>query len=169
MLTALLFSAALVFSTGAPDNQGAPLSWRYTCYNVREPSPPVSWSGAPDSAQSMLLVLDAPDRPLGVDVHWLVFNLPPQAGGLPEDTPKQPRLDDGAVQGRNDMGGNGYLAPCPPIGTAFTYRFTLYALNTLLDLGPDASADDVLNAAMGHVLDQAQLSGTYLRPAWPWG
>lgn len=168
MLSALIFSAALAFSTGALDTQGASFSWRYTCYNVREPSPPVSWGSTPD-AQSMLLVLDAPERPNGVNVHWLVFNLPPQAGGLAEDTPKQPRLDNGAVQARNDLGGNGYAAPCPPIGTPFTYRFTLYALDASLDLGPEATADDVLNAAMGHVLDQAQITGTYLRPAWPWG
>jgi Raf kinase inhibitor-like YbhB/YbcL family protein len=169
MLSALFLSAALTLSTGALDSQGAQFSWRYTCYNVREPSPPVSWTGVPDGSQTLVLVLDAPDRPLGIGTHWLIFNIPPQLGGLPENIPKDAHLDSGAVQGRNDTGSIGYTAPCPPVLTSFTYQFTLYALDTVLTLGPDATSDAVLNAATGHILDQTQVSGPYLRPAWPWG
>jgi Raf kinase inhibitor-like YbhB/YbcL family protein len=79
------------------------------------------------------------------------------------------RLDNGAVQGRNDAGRIGYAAPCPPIGTGYSYQFTLYALDASLELGPGAGVADVLSAATGHILDQAQIGGVYLRPGWPWG
>jgi len=168
-LHVFLLAAALSISTGALDFQGAPFSWRYTCYNVREPSPPLAWSGAPDGTQSFALLLEAPERPDGIGVQWLVFNVPADAVGLPEDVPKIGRLDTGALQGLNDQGRAGYSAPCPPIGSPFVYRFTLFALDGSLDLGPEATAAMLRGAATGHVLDQAQISGTYLRPAWPWG
>ena len=148
---------------------GGPMSWRYTCYNVREPSPPLSWSAVPAGTRSLSIVVDAPERPGGILTHWLIFNLPSDLTQLPEDVPKTQRLDNGAIQGRNDFGGIGFAAPCPPILTAATYRFVLYALNVNLDLPTSASEDDFLRVAAGHVLAQAQISGTYLRPAWPWG
>ena len=159
----------MTLSTGALDFQGAQFSWRYTCYNANEPSPPLSWSGAPDGTQSFAVVLDAPERPGGVGVNWLIFNVPADSSGLPEGVPKVGQLDNGAVQGVNDLGRNGYTAPCPPVLTPYTYRFTLYALDAQLGLGPEATASDVQTATLGHVLDQAQITGIYLRPAWPWG
>jgi len=113
--------------------------------------------------------MDAPQRPGGFFSHWVIFNLPPDLNQLPEIVPKTDRLDNGAVQGRNDFGGIGFAAPCPPILTTATYIFTLYVLDTTLDLPPGASEPDVQRAAARDVLAQAQISCTYLRPAWPWG
>ena len=161
-------SGPLTLSTPA-FGPGGPISWRYTCYNVLEPSPPLSWSDVPAGTRSLAVVVDAPERPGGIFTHWLIFNLPSDLTRLPEDVPKMERLDNGAFQGRNDFGGIGFAAPCPPVLTVATYRFALYALNASLDLSPGASEADVLRAAAGHVLAQAQISGTYLRPAWPWG
>jgi Raf kinase inhibitor-like YbhB/YbcL family protein len=160
--------ASLQLTTAAFD-PGGPYSWRYTCYNALEPSPPVNWSGIPTEIGSLALVLEAPDKPAGILTHWLIFNIPPAAPGLDEAVPKIETLDNGARQSRNDFGTIGYGAPCPPLLTPFTYRFTLYALDAPLDLPPGASADAFGPAINGHVIDSVHIDGTYLRPAWPWG
>jgi Raf kinase inhibitor-like YbhB/YbcL family protein len=159
---------ALILSTAAFAPGGA-ISWRYTCYNVVEPSPPLAWSGVPPGAGSLAVVLDAPDRPGGIFTQWLLFNVPTDLTQLPEGMPKIERLDNGALQGRNDFGGLGFAAPCPPVLTTASYRLSLYALDASLDIAPGASESDFVQAAAGHVMDQVQISGTYLRPAWPWG
>jgi Raf kinase inhibitor-like YbhB/YbcL family protein len=148
---------------------GAAFSWRYTCYNALEPSPPLDWSGIPPSAASLAVLLEAPQRPAGIDAHWLIFNIPADVVGLPEAEPKVERLGNGARQARNDFGNVGYGAPCPPLLTPFTYRFTLYVLDGPLDLPSDISADVFRQSIDGHVVDQVHIDGTYLRPAWPWG
>ena len=149
--------------------EGGPFSWRYTCYNALEPSPPLDWSGVPAESGSLAVVLDAPERPAGIGTHWLIFNLSTELPGLAEGVPKTELLDGGARQGRNDFGTIGYGAPCPPLLTPFTYRFTLYAVDGPLDLPPGADADAFDQAIDGHVVDSVQIDGIYLRPAWPWG
>lgn len=160
--------AALTLTTPA-FQPGGPLSWRYTCYNANEPSPPLAWSGMPDGTVSLGIVMDAPDRPDGIFTQWVIFNLPASLTELPEGVPRLPTLDNGAIQGRNDFGRLGFSAPCPPVLTTATYRLALFALDTTLDLPPGASEDDVLAASNGHVLARVQVTTTYLRPAWPWG
>ena len=148
---------------------GGPMSWRYTCYNANEPSPPLEWSDIPTGTASLAVVVDAPEHPGGIDVHWLLFNLPPDLTSLPEGVPKTDSLDNGAAQGRNDFGKIGFSAPCPPVLTTAIYRITLYALDQTLDLSSAPSASAFTDAIAGHVLASGDISGTYLRPAWPWG
>jgi Raf kinase inhibitor-like YbhB/YbcL family protein len=89
-------------------------------------------------------------------VHWVVYDLPPDAGGLPEGGP----LPGGSRGGRNDWGRTGYGGPCPPIGR-HRYFHKLYALDTTLgDLGRPTKAE-VEKAMEGHVLAEARLMGTY--------
>ena len=161
-------SSELHLSTGAFE-AGGPFSWRYTCYNALEPSPPVEWRGIPPGSGSLALLLEAPQRPGDIDVHWLIFNIPPDAARLDEAVPRVEALPDGAAQGRNDFGTIGYGAPCPPLLATFTYRFTLYVLDGPLDLQAGAAADAFRQAIDGRLLDSAHVEGTYLRPAWPWG
>lgn len=138
---------------------------RYTC-DGDEISPPLEWSGVPPSAKSLALLVDDPDAPdpsapKRVFVHWVVYDLPPTATGLPEGVSEK-ELPAGAHQGLNDNKKRGYGGPCPPVGR-HRYFFKLYALDTVLpDLGPATKAD--LEAAMrGHVLEHAELIGTYAR------
>jgi Raf kinase inhibitor-like YbhB/YbcL family protein len=148
---------------------GGPMSWRYTCYNANEPSPPLDWSGVPDGIASLAVLMDAPEHPAGINVHWLLFNLPPDLTSLPEAIPKTESLDNGALQGRNDFGKIGFSAPCPPVLTTAIYRITLYALDQMLDLPSGTSGSAFTDAIAGHVLTSGEISGNYLRPAWPWG
>jgi Raf kinase inhibitor-like YbhB/YbcL family protein len=161
-------SGALTLATQA-FTPGGPWSWRYTCYNALEPSPPLSWSGVPSNTGSLAVLLDAPEKPNGIEVHWLIYNLPPDLTGLTENVPKTESLDNGAEQARNDFGHIGFSAPCPPLLTSFTYRFTLYALDAPVDLPPATDSNAFAPAILDHVLASVQIEGTYLRPAWPWG
>ncbi len=135
---------------------------RFTC-DGEDTSPALSWSDAPQDTQSYVLIVDDPDAPGGVFTHWVAYNIPTGAGSLPEGVEKTERPQSGGLQGRNDFGDIGYGGPCPPSGPAHRYQFTLYALDGLLDLGPGASKEDVLDAVQGHVLAEAQLVGSYGR------
>jgi Raf kinase inhibitor-like YbhB/YbcL family protein len=107
------------------------------------------------------------DDPDAAYTHWVIFNLPPDARGLPEAVPKDDKLASGALQGKIGSGGIGYpfgyFGPCPPKGPPHHYRFTLYALDTSLDLAAGASKEQVLQAMEGHILAQSQLIGVYQR------
>ena len=98
--------------------------------------------------------VDGPDAPGGVFTHWIVFNLPANVRELGEDIPTQERLENGALHGKNDFGRIGYGGPCPPRGPAHRYRFTIYAPDKTLDLKPEASKKQLLDAMKGHILAQ---------------
>ena len=140
---------------------GDPVPTRYTCDDL-DVSPPLSWGSVPDGTQRLALIADDPDAPRGTFVHWVVYNLPPDTRGLPEDVPNQQILPSGAAQGVNGAGSVGYMGPCPPSGT-HRYFFKVYALDTQLGLGAGASNEEVLDAMEGHVLGEGQLMGTYRR------
>lgn len=126
-------------------------------------SPRLAWHGAPSGVKTYALIMDDPDAAGGVFTHWLIFNIPGDAMGLPENVPRSESLDDGAIQGKNHFGKTGYNGPCPPAGKTHHYRFHLYALDTALSLGPEASAGDIRAAMEDHMLAQGELMGTYSR------
>lgn len=135
----------------------------HTCEG-QDVSPPLAWSGVPPQAKSLVLIVDDPDAPDPAApkmtwVHWVLYNIPPSATGLPQGVaPKQ--LPAGTLQGTSDFRRTGYGGPCPPIGR-HRYFHKLYALDTVLpDLKHPHNAD-VEQAMKGHVLEQAVLMGTY--------
>jgi Raf kinase inhibitor-like YbhB/YbcL family protein len=136
----------------------------HTCDGA-DTSPPLTWSELPTGTQSLALIVDDPDAPDPAApkrtwVHWVLYNVPPSAGRLPEGASRQ--LPPGARQGRNDWGNAAYGGPCPPIGR-HRYFFKLYALDAALpDLGQPTKAE-LEHAMQGHVLAQAQLIGCYAR------
>ena len=132
----------------------------HTCEG-RDLAPALEWSGAPEGTRSFVLIVDDPDAPdprapKMTWVHWVLYNLPATAKGLPEGG----ALPEGTKEGLNDWKRTGYGGPCPPIGR-HRYFHKLYALDTVLpDLGTPTKAQ--VEAAMkGHVLAEAQLVGTY--------
>lgn len=136
---------------------------QYTCEGS-DASPPLSWSGSPSGTQSFALIVDDPDapdpaKPQRVYVHWVVYNLPADANGLPENASRS-GMPPGAVQGKNDWGKNQYGGPCPPIGR-HRYFFKLYALDTDLSFVSPPTKKDLEKAMQGHILGQAELVGTY--------
>lgn len=148
-----------IASSAFPNNGAIPR--KYTC-DGDDVSPPLEWSDTPDRTKTVALICDDPDAPKHDFVHWVLFNVPSDTGALPEQLPRRAELADGTRQGTNDFGKVGYGGPCPPSGTHH-YRFTLYAVDTELNLSPSASKDAVLSALQGHVLESAQLTATYQR------
>lgn len=144
---------------------GAPIPKKHTCEGD-DISPELAWSGVPAGTRSLALIVDDPDapdpaKPQRVWVHWVLYNLPPDTEGLPEDVDSA-ALPDGTEEGLNDWGRTGYGGPCPPIGR-HRYFHKLYALDVRLE-GLRSPTKAVLEAAMkGHVLAEATLMGTYIK------
>jgi Raf kinase inhibitor-like YbhB/YbcL family protein len=147
---------------------------QYSCEGANL-SPPLEWAGVPEGTQSLALTVDDPDSDPPGFVHWVVYNIPPSSTGLAEGVPAEATLPDGTLQGTNsfalyvDEGQTfpsgapvnriGYDGPCP--SSAHRYVFTLYALDTVLDLPAGATMADLLGAIEGHVLGQAELTAVY--------
>ena len=142
---------------------GGEIPVRYTCEG-EDVSPPLAWSAPPAGTRSLALIVDDPDAPdpkapKTTWVHWVLYNLPPAAGSLPEGVGRA-ALPAGAREGRNDWQRTGYGGPCPPVGR-HRYFFKLHALDAVLpDLGRATKAR-LEQAMRGHVLAHAELIGTY--------
>ena len=136
-----------------------PIPAQYTCTGS-DISPSLTWSEPPTGTQSFALIMDDPDAPAGMWVHWVLFNIPPSSRGLPEAIPSEGTLSDGSMNGKNSGGNSGYNGPCPPSGT-HRYFFKLYALDEMLGLSPGADKGELLKAMEGHILAQGELMGTF--------
>lgn len=127
----------------------------------RDVSPPLAWNGAPPGTRELALIVDDPDAPREKPwVHWVLYKVPATARSVAEGG------NAGALEGQNDFGRPGWGGPMPPPGHGVHhYHFKLYALDQPLEIEPGATVDQLLAAMQGHAIDQAELVGTYERPA----
>jgi Raf kinase inhibitor-like YbhB/YbcL family protein len=142
-----------VFSSGEdiPD--------KHTCDGVGV-SPPLIWGELPEGTASLAFLMEDPGAADGQGfVHWLLYNVPPQAGSLAEAIAPRRDLPGGAHQGRGTSG-IGYACPSPPRGELHRYHFRLYALDALLDIPGGATKEQLLEAMEGHVLGRGEFVGT---------
>jgi Raf kinase inhibitor-like YbhB/YbcL family protein len=136
---------------------------KYTCQG-EDVSVPLAWSGAPPQTKSFVLIVDDPDAPdpkapRMTWVHWVLYNIPASATELKEGV-RSAELPKGTREGLNDWKRTGYGGPCPPIGR-HRYFHKLYALDTVLPAMETPTKADVEQAMKGHVLEKAELIGTY--------
>jgi Raf kinase inhibitor-like YbhB/YbcL family protein len=119
---------------------------RYTCYGEGngKVNPPVNWSGAPQGTRSIALVVDDASAPITPYVYWIVFDISPATTDI-----MQGSLPTGAKQSLNSAGQASYDPPCPPPGRKHSYRFTIYALNTMLSLPRGAGLQTAWKAIAG--------------------
>lgn len=149
--------------TSAAFEHGGSIPRKYTCEGD-DVSPPLRWDGVPGDVQSLALIVDDPDAPdpeapKMTYVHWVLYNIPPDAAGLQEEVPAD-GLPGMTEEGLNDWKRTGYGGPCPPIGR-HRYFFKLFALDTVLS-GLQAPTKAEVEAAMrGHVIASTELVGTY--------
>lgn len=136
-------------------NEGEPIPVQFSC-DGDDFSPELVWSGIPEGTASLALIMDDPDAPVGTWVHWVLFNLPADSTGLSEG------VTGLGEDGLNSWNQTGYGGPCPPGGT-HRYFFKLYALDISLDLEVGATVQSLESAMEGHILDQAELMGTFTR------
>ncbi len=140
---------------------GGEIARKFSCDGADQ-SPALSWESVPAGAQSLALIVDDPDAPVGTWTHWIMWNISAEATALPEGVPKV-EVFDKARQGLNDFKRIGYGGPCPPPGKAHRYFFKLFALDAMLDLKAGASRKELEFAMKGHVLSEAQWMGKYKR------
>ncbi len=129
---------------------------RYTC-DGSDVNPPLHIASIPAGAKSLALIVDDPDAPMGIWVHWVVWNMEPATLEIKENT-----VPPGAMEGMNDFRKHSYGGPCPPSGT-HRYFFKLYALDTRLDLGGHTDKAALEKAMKGHILGHAEFIGRYKR------
>jgi Raf kinase inhibitor-like YbhB/YbcL family protein len=130
-------------------------------------SPPLSWSTIVSGAGSLALVVEDPDAPTpNPFVHWLLYNIPADLRGLPEDVRHEEiaAAARGAMQGKNSALKIGWTGMAPSKGdSAHHYHFQLFALDRRLDLAPGAGRTALFEAMSGHVIGRGALIGTYQR------
>jgi len=141
---------------------GGNIPKKYTCEGA-DISPELHWSSPPPGTQSLALIADDPDAPVGTWTHWVLYDLPAQATSLPEGVPKMDELASGGRQGRNDFRKIGYGGPCPPAGKPHRYFFKLYALDKKMDLKSGAGKQELEQVMQGHILAQAEVMAKYQR------
>jgi Raf kinase inhibitor-like YbhB/YbcL family protein len=153
--------AMKITSTAFTDNGSIPA--KYTCEGS-DVSPALAWTGAPAGTKSFALIVDDPDAPDPAApkmtwVHWVLYDIPASAAGLPEAVAPA-ALPKGTLEGVNDWKRTGYGGPCPPIGRQ-RYYHKLYALDTVLPDLAKPTKTKLLDAMKGHILAETQLMGTY--------
>ena len=140
-------------------------------------SPPLDWADVPEGTQSFALIVHSTESQASDElwIHWVIWNLPADLTGLEEGIEELETLENGARQGLNGTGVVGYLGPCPPplISRHASvpgggsnpkqeiekYNFEVYALDTVLDLAPGATRQQLLEAMEGHILGAGELIG----------
>ena len=126
---------------------------KFTCLG-QDVSPALNIKDMPKEAQSLVLMVDDPDAPVGTWVHWVVY-----------DIPVTPIIREGSIpgtQGINDFNKVNYGGPCPPSGT-HRYFFKLFALDTKLNLPPGKTKAQIEKAIEGHILRKDELIGLFKR------
>jgi len=127
---------------------------RFTCDGLNV-SPPLDIDKIPKDAKSFVLIVDDPDAPNGTYVHWIVWNIPIKHHLKENEVP--------GIEGRNDFGQNHYGGPCPPNGRRHRYFFKIYALDSLLQLPPETTKEQLEQAMGEYVIAFGELIGVYQR------
>lgn len=130
-------------------------------------SPALAWSGQPPETRELAIIVDDPDAPSPQPwVHWVIARIPATETGIAEGVPPKPSASfpAGSLQGKNSWGTVGYRGPAPPRGHGVHhYHFRLYALNAPVKVSAGFDKAGLLRAMNGHILAEADLSGTYER------
>lgn len=131
---------------------------KYTCDGINV-SPRLNWEGVPEGCVTLALVVDDPDAPRKAWVHWVIWNIDPEMGGLIENVAAE---EIGALAGKIDFGNHIYKGPYPPSGS-HTYRFRLYALSGYPDVEAGATKGKLVGAIKDITIATCTLTGKYRR------
>ena len=147
---------------------GSIIPSKFTQSDPNPVSPALQWTNVPPNTVSFVLIFHDPDAALAKKtedvLHWMAFNIPGTARELGEGVPANAQLADGTIQAKNRRGAVGFMGPgAGAAGPYHHYTFELFALDTKLALGPDASRTDVFSAMDGHILGKAVLVGRFHR------
>ena len=143
-----------VMSITSGEFTGGVMPPRFTCSAARPTSPPLGWAGWPSGTRSIALVVDDSNAPITPYVYWIVFNISPATSDILEG-----QLPPLARQARNSAGTAGYQPPCPSTA-GHTYRFTVYALKSVLDLPSGASLQSAWRAIAAAAIGRGRMTAS---------
>jgi Raf kinase inhibitor-like YbhB/YbcL family protein len=151
---------------------GGKIPDRFTSADPKPVSPELDWTNVPAGTVTFALILHDPDTALQKKtddvLHWMVFNIPGNVHQLAEGYSGGAQAPDGTIQAKSLRGAVGFMGPgAPAAGPDHHYTFELFALDTKLDLGPDATRQQVLDAMQGHIVGKAAMVGRFHRPQPP--
>src|SRR5438105_3368189 len=134
--------------------------------NGQNISPTLNWSNPPAGTKSFAVTAYDPDAPTGSGWwHWVMYNIPATATGLPAGAGNGRNAPRGSQEGNPDFGNKGYGGPCPPAGDKpHHYHFTVFALKVdKLDVPGNATAAMVGFNLNANKLATARVTGLYAR------
>ena len=152
--------------TSSAFEDGGIIPGKFTQSETNFVSPKLQWTNVPPNTVTFALIVHDPDVALEKKtddvLHWMAFNIPASARELAEAVPTTAQLPDGTIQAKNRRGAIGFLGPgAGAAGPYHHYTFELFALDTKLDLGPDATRAQLLSAIDGHILGKGVLVGRF--------
>ncbi len=157
-----------LYSKAFKDGQAIPDAYSST-KKGKNISPPFYWINVPDKTESLVLMQEDIDTPwlfsafIGkIIIHWIMYNIPSNKRELKEGIPVKKILNDGSIQAKNIFRQNGYLGP-NPIWGMHRYRFTLYALDIIVNSQKILNKNKLVKFMKGHILAQAQIMGFYTK------
>ncbi|MFP4661708.1 MAG: YbhB/YbcL family Raf kinase inhibitor-like protein [Halanaerobiales bacterium] len=142
---------------------GGKIPVRYTG-NGEDLSPPLKIGKLDPGAETIAIIMDDVDHPMGVYNHWLIWNIPASFSEIPEGIPHEDVVTSlgNAVQGKSGYGGKHYYrGPKPPFNLSHKYIFKVYVLDTTLELDKNADKEELQKAIDGHILQYGTLTGIY--------
>jgi Raf kinase inhibitor-like YbhB/YbcL family protein len=134
----------------SPDVSQGVMGSAYTCHGAGK-YPGLHWSGAPAGTKSLAVVMDDSAAPITPYIYWIVFDIGPQTTNI-----QAGQIPAGARQARNSKGSIGYDPPCP-LGQNHSYRFTVYALGSVLRLSSGAGLKTAWSAIAGAAIARGRL------------
>ncbi len=146
-----LFSSSFKNGNNIPKN--------YTCEGQNK-SPPFTWVNAPPDTKSFVLIAEDPGAPTGTWYHWILVNIPANVRDISEN-----QIPANSAMIKNSWKKKEYDGPCPPPGQMHHYFFTLYALNTTINLDTPIPIEvsEVQGIIATHTVGMARVMGTYRR------
>lgn len=156
VLTMGVSASAQMRITSSAFSNGGSIPSKYTCDAQNPPNPPLAFSGVPQNAKSLVLIVEDPDVPkslipTGIFVHWIVPDISPSSRGIAEGQ---------GAQGTNGMGKAGYVGPCPP-DREHRYFFTLYAMDEMVGKAKIIDRKSFEDDMKAHIIAKAEYMGRY--------
>jgi len=136
---------------------GENIPLKYSC-DGDNINPEIKITEIPQEAQSLVLIMDDPDAPMGVFTHWVIFNIPASSTIIINEN----SIPQNSVLGLNSASQTSYVGPCPPTGT-HRYYFKVFALDSLLNLKDGAKREEIEKEMANHIIDQTQYLGLHQR------
>ena len=150
------------------------LQTEFTCEGT-DSSPHIAWGDVPSGTQSIAVLAEDLDLAGAVASHWIVWGLPSDTHELPASASGSSALPIGAMEGVNTYGQPGYKGPCPPPkirargsqckSSGFEsnpYRWSVYAVDKDVSLGPGATRVNLLQAIDGSILASGSIDVRYI-------